>query len=294
MSIKTTSWKSAQTDGKRDRSSAGLSSPVAGSHNIQRADQTSGQDSSDGWQVVKRKKKGRKPRQQSTPAVGPTEAGWIGGSMVSPPGSQPVRIQTEGRGTATRQTPETPARQPKSGPHLSRRQRRKKQRDATRQGQQATETVKTTFRQTPAAVGRDVARQGQQITETVRTPLQQTPGVVSGDVARQGRQATETVRAPFRQTPAVSGREVARQGQRTTETVRTPLQQTSGFRQGNQVQTERQAVPSTERQAAVRQEVRMAPPGRRPGTSTQPQHRGNIQVLEIEELYRNLPCKRPL
>ena len=191
--------------------------------------------------------------------------------MVSPPGSQPVRIQTEGRGTATRQTPETPARQPKSGPHLSRRQRRKKQRDAARQGQQATETVKTTFRQTPAAVGRDVARQGQQITETVRTPLQQTPGVVSGDVARQGRQATETVRAPFRQTPAVSGREVARQGQRTTETVRTPLQQTSGFRQRNQVQTERQA--------AVRQEVRMAPPGRRPGTSTQPQHRGNLQQI---------------
>ena len=128
LSIWTAGYYSTYPDEKRGRSSTGLCSPVAGSNGTQRADPTSGgQDGSDGWTVVKRKKKGKKSKQQEYPTVDATVTGEIRGLMESPLGSQPVQEQTEGLGRAAGLETKASTGPTKPRQHPSKRQRRKKE-----------------------------------------------------------------------------------------------------------------------------------------------------------------------
>ena len=121
---------------------------MAGSDVHQRADQASGgQESSDGWTVVKRRG-GRKAKQQSTPTVNPATAGGIGGLIESPPGSQPMPAPVQGTGLTEGPVSGAPTGPTRTRQHLSRRQRRRMQREKAKQEQQASVAMRPTLQPT--------------------------------------------------------------------------------------------------------------------------------------------------
>ena len=142
--------------GKRARSGTEVSSAVSGSEPYQRAPpRTDGQDG-EGWTLVKRRRRGQRKRQENHfvdsrvagPATGPTE---------SPPArkleQQEMRVPPQ---TADSQPQH---RQPRTSPHLSRRQRRRQRRQMMQPGYQAHMESGPTSNAAPTTPQRPARRQ---------------------------------------------------------------------------------------------------------------------------------------
>ena len=118
--------------GKRERSGAGLGSPVSGSNNQTRTQTSDGNQMEGVWTTVRRRRRPGQRRQQdsqvnysveSRPGVGPSTRPPV----MTQPETRPMelpRLQTD--------QANQPAGHGRNGPHLSRRQRRKRKRDLAR------------------------------------------------------------------------------------------------------------------------------------------------------------------